>query len=191
MRLSRCRGGRDRSRLGADSSPLRTMSLKRRPARWRSPAPSQQMRAGRPWKCTRSLASAEPAVQAVVVREQLEHRGVGARDVLRVAAQRDPAERAPTLAELIADVRRNEARVGECVGEPRRSAPGRAASCRSRTPRRRGADTRPSPRSDAPSTRASGACTPRDHWRGVSPRRRGSSPRGCSRSAGRARSSGR
>ncbi len=61
---------------------------------------------------------AEPAVQAVVVRKELEHRGVGARDVLRVAAQRDPAERATTLAELIADVRGHEPRVGERIGEP-------------------------------------------------------------------------
>jgi hypothetical protein len=42
--------------IGAESSPLATISLKRRPARCRSPAPSQQMRAGRPWKCTRSCA---------------------------------------------------------------------------------------------------------------------------------------
>jgi hypothetical protein len=37
--------------------PSATSSLKRRPALCRSPAPSQQMRAGRPWKWTFWLAS--------------------------------------------------------------------------------------------------------------------------------------
>ena len=40
--------------IGALSSPEATISLNFRPARWRSPYPSQQMRAGRPWKATRS-----------------------------------------------------------------------------------------------------------------------------------------
>ena len=35
--------------IGALTSPEATISLKRSPARWRSPYPSQQMRAGRPW----------------------------------------------------------------------------------------------------------------------------------------------
>jgi len=39
--------------IGAFSSPVRTISLKASPARWRSPSPSQQMRAGRPWKAMR------------------------------------------------------------------------------------------------------------------------------------------
>ena len=37
---------------GALTRPLRTRSLKARPARSRSPYPSQQMRAGRPWNAT-------------------------------------------------------------------------------------------------------------------------------------------
>ncbi len=41
---------------GALSSPEATISLKRRPARWRSPYPSQQIRAGSPWNSTRSAA---------------------------------------------------------------------------------------------------------------------------------------
>ncbi len=42
--------------IGADSSPLRTISLKARPSLARSPRPTQQMRAGRPWKLMRSRA---------------------------------------------------------------------------------------------------------------------------------------
>src|SRR5450830_1670201 len=42
--------------IGAFSSPDLTISLNARPAMWRSPRPSQQMRAGRPWKAMRSRA---------------------------------------------------------------------------------------------------------------------------------------
>ena len=42
--------------MGALSSPEATMSLNISPARCRSPSPIQQMRAGRPWKATRSPA---------------------------------------------------------------------------------------------------------------------------------------
>ena len=42
--------------MGAEMVPSLTSSLKRSPALWREPAPSQQMRAGRPWKWTLSLA---------------------------------------------------------------------------------------------------------------------------------------
>ncbi|MNN17802.1 hypothetical protein D3C81_1309960 [compost metagenome] len=41
---------------GAFSSPDLTISLKARPARWRSSRPTQQIRAGRPWKAMRSCA---------------------------------------------------------------------------------------------------------------------------------------
>ena len=41
---------------GASSSPLATISLNANPALARSPRPSQQIRAGRPWKWIRSLA---------------------------------------------------------------------------------------------------------------------------------------
>ena len=42
--------------IGALSSPLATISLNRSPARWRSPYPSQQIRAGSPWNLTFSRA---------------------------------------------------------------------------------------------------------------------------------------
>ena len=41
---------------GAVTSPERTSSLNRSPARCRSPYPIQQMRAGRPWNAIRSCA---------------------------------------------------------------------------------------------------------------------------------------
>ena len=41
---------------GAESSPRPTISLKARPSRWRCPSPTQQMRAGSPWKLMRSRA---------------------------------------------------------------------------------------------------------------------------------------
>ena len=58
----------------------------------------------------------EPAVQMRVVGEELLHLAVGRVDVLRVARQRDPAERPLALAEQRPDVRRHEAREGERVG---------------------------------------------------------------------------
>ena len=42
---------------GAESSPLATISLNRSPATSRSPWPSQQIRAGSPWKATFSCAA--------------------------------------------------------------------------------------------------------------------------------------
>ena len=51
----------------------------------------------------------EPAVQVRVVREQLLHLRVGLADVLRVARQRDPAERPLAAAEQRPDVGRHEA----------------------------------------------------------------------------------
>jgi hypothetical protein len=41
---------------GAFSSPRATISLKARPRRWRSPRPTQQIRAGRPWNLIRAFA---------------------------------------------------------------------------------------------------------------------------------------
>ena len=49
-------------------------------------------------------------MQLVVLREEVEHGPVGDGDVLGVAGERDPAERALALAEQRADVRRDEAR---------------------------------------------------------------------------------
>ena len=59
-----------------------TMSLNRSPAWSRSPYPSQQMRAGRPWKRTFSRGQPDPPGQRLVVGEQLEDGPVGGGDVL-------------------------------------------------------------------------------------------------------------
>ena len=71
------------------------------------------MRAGRPWNAIRSRGRADPAAEALVVGELLEHGAVGRVDVGRVARQRDPAERALALAEQRPHVGGHEARVVE------------------------------------------------------------------------------
>src|ERR1700726_3249765 len=60
---------------------------------------------------------ADPSMQPLVIGKQFEHRGVGARDVVRIAAQRDPPEWSPALAELVADVYGDEPRIRERIGE--------------------------------------------------------------------------
>ena len=75
------------------------------------------MRAGRPWKRMRSRAMSSQRCRWRVVRQQLLHLGVGAVDVLRVARQRRPAERADAAAEQRADVGRHEAGEVEGVGD--------------------------------------------------------------------------
>src|SRR6476620_9861364 len=79
---------------GAESSPVRTISLNFRPA----------------LEGDSVLRAADPLVQALVVREELEHGPVGRSDVTRVARERGPAERALALAEERADVGGHEAR---------------------------------------------------------------------------------
>ena len=61
------------------------------------------------------LGHLDPALQAGVLGEQLEDRAVGPADVLGVAGERGPAERAAALAELRPDEGRDEARIGEGV----------------------------------------------------------------------------
>ena len=61
----------------------------------------------------------EPAVQRGILGEELLDGAVGLRDVLRVARERDPAERALALGEQRPDVRRDEAGEGE---RPREAA---------------------------------------------------------------------
>ena len=68
-----------------------------------------------------------------------EHGLVGRRDVGRVAAERDPAERPLAGAEERADVRGHEARRCRTRARTRRLARRRGCCCRSRRPRRRGA----------------------------------------------------
>src|SRR5690606_22554100 len=54
---------------------------------------------------------AEPLLQAMVVGEQLEQFAIGGGDVRRISRERDPAERAASLAERVANERRHEAGV--------------------------------------------------------------------------------
>src|SRR4029078_6618327 len=115
--------------MGAETSPFRTISLNARPRRWRWPRPTQQMRAGRPWKAMRSRAMSSPrwrggssgghverAVKVRVVGDQLFDALVSLVDVLGIAAERDPAERADAAAEERADVSGDEAGEVEGVG---------------------------------------------------------------------------
>ena len=118
--------------IGAFSSPRATISLKARPSRWRSPRPTQQMRAGRPWKWMRSRAMSSQVMQMRVVRHQLLHLGVGPVDVLGVARQRRPAERADAAAEQRADIGGHEAGEVEGVGHALLLAPSGGCCCRSR-----------------------------------------------------------
>ena len=84
--------------------------------------PSQQMRAGSPWKAMRSRASPIQRAILLLLAEEIEDHVVGRGDVGRVAGQRHPAERPLALAEQRADVRRDEAGVGERVARRRASA---------------------------------------------------------------------
>jgi hypothetical protein len=52
----------------------------------------------------------QPVVQVFVIGDDLFHFGVGFVDILRVAGQGNPAERADAAAEQRADIGRNEAR---------------------------------------------------------------------------------
>ena len=70
---------------------------------------------------------------------------VGGVDVGRIARQRHPAERALALAEQRPHVRRDEPGIARTRPCPRARTPGRAARCRSRTPRRRRRRARGSP----------------------------------------------
>ena len=88
--------------IGALTSPVRTSSLNARPARARSPYPSQQI-SREPLEGDARLSHLDPAMEPGIVGEELEHRAVRAQDVGRVAGQGGPSERAATLAELRAD----------------------------------------------------------------------------------------
>src|SRR5262245_14411653 len=57
------------------------------------------------------LRHVEPAMQMRVVRDELLHLRVGLGDVLRITAQRSPAERPHAAAEERAYVSRHEARI--------------------------------------------------------------------------------
>ncbi len=99
---------------GADSSPLRTISLNARPS-FGSLTQADPADARRQALKADALAGhVQPVVQVRVVRDQFLDLGVGLVDVLRVARQRDPAERTDTTAEQRADVGRHE--TGEIEG---------------------------------------------------------------------------
>ena len=145
--------------IGALSSPVRTISLKARPSAVALAEADPADARGQALEGDALARHVEPVVQVRVVGDQLLHLGVGAVDVLGVARERRPAERADAAAEERADVGRHEAREGEGVGEAllqRHLADvvavvdGRdAAASRSRPSPRRGPSSRrgrPSPR---------------------------------------------
>ena len=111
-RRFRYRDDRVRSTIGADISPRRD-EIVERDAELRALALAQPADARRqPLKCDPLARQRDPAAQMLVVRKQLEHQVVGARDVLRIAGQRHPAKRSLPLAEERPDVLGNESR--EC-----------------------------------------------------------------------------
>ena len=73
------------------------------------PLPQPADARGQPLEVDALLREGDPPAQVLVVREQLEHEGVRARDVLRIAGERDPPERTFPLAEQRADVLGDEA----------------------------------------------------------------------------------
>ena len=75
------------------------------------------MRAGKPLEGDPLARHVEPAVEVRIVGDQLLHALVGAVDVLGIAAQRGPAERADAAAEQRADVGWDEAGEVEGVGD--------------------------------------------------------------------------
>ena len=90
--------------IGAESSPRRDEIVERdaEPRALALPEPADARRQS--LKLDPLLRERDPATQMLVVRKQLEHQLVGARDVLRIAGERDPAERSLPLAEERPDV---------------------------------------------------------------------------------------
>src|SRR5271165_5283990 len=103
--------------IGALSSPEATMALKASPSRCRSPRPTQQMRAGKPWNLIRTR-HVEPVREMRGARHQLLDLGVGPENVLGIARQRRPPERTDAPAEERANVGRHEAGEVERVLDP-------------------------------------------------------------------------
>ena len=64
--------------MGAATLPLSHQPVNFRPARPFAVS-RQQMRAGSPWKCTRCARLGHPALQPLLLREEGQHRIVGAR----------------------------------------------------------------------------------------------------------------
>ena len=118
--------------MGAFSSPLATISLKARPRRWRSPRPTQQMRAGRPWNWMRSCAMSSQLCRCVLSGSSSFTLASVLVDVLGIARERGPAERADAAAEQRADIGRHEAREVEGVRRRLPPSPSGGCCCRSR-----------------------------------------------------------
>ncbi len=131
-RPSRCRDGRGRSRTGAFSSPVATISLKARPSRWRSPEPDPADPRGQALELDLLARHVEPVVEVRVVGDQLLHLGVGLVDVLGIARERRPAERADAAAEQRADIGGHEAGKVEGVGRRPPPWPPGGCCCRNR-----------------------------------------------------------
>ena len=76
----------------------------------RSPYPSQQMRAGKPWNRTFLARQMDPTVQNLVVGKQFQNQIIGDRDVVRISRQGSPSEGPSAFGKHRPNVRRNESR---------------------------------------------------------------------------------
>ena len=95
--------------IGALSVPSATISLKRTPGLVALAVAEPADARGQALERDLLLRLRDPAVERLVVGEELEHGPVGRGDVGGVAGERDPAERALALAEERADVGGHEA----------------------------------------------------------------------------------
>ena len=151
--------------IGADTSPG-AHQLVEAQAQALALAVAQPADAGRqPLEGDPLAGQADPAGQALVVGELVQHGPVGRRDVRRVARQRHPSERALPLAEQRAGCRPGGTRGSRRPGRTRRARPRPAGCCRSRTPRPR-ASMKPTIASQCTAMEARG---PPDQLVGIDP----------------------
>ena len=111
--------------IGALTSPERDQVVERQPGLVALAVAEPADPGRQPLERDPLLRAAHPLLQPVVVGEQVHHGLVGGGDVLRVARQRRPAERALALAEQRPDVGRHEA--GELEGPLVAALPGLVA----------------------------------------------------------------
>ena len=117
---------RSRHRTRADELVDRPAGL--RPVAEAEPADPR----GQPLEGDALRRELEPALQQLVVREELPQRLVDRGDVRRIAGESGPAERPDPAAEERPDVRRHEARDTRTRRRGPRHAPRRGGCCRSR-----------------------------------------------------------
>ena len=141
---------------GAFSSPLRTISLKASPSAVAVAEPDPADARRQALKGDALARHVEPVVQVRVVGDQLLHLGVGLVDVLGIAGQGHPAERADAAAEQRADIGGHEARERRRHFPAPRPWPPGGCCCRNRASARPRSRSRPSPR-HAPSCEARAA----------------------------------